>query len=133
MEQKRKPGRSGPRAGECYANRRARFSHKSYSRKSLDFKGINSAAVRLLPIILARWLPQGRRVGREYTALNPTRLDRHLGSFKIVIFGPQIGMWTDFATGDKGGDVISLAAYLFGLSQTEAARSIADMLGCRHD
>ena len=38
-------------------------------------------------------------------------------------------MWADFATGDKGGDVISLAAFLFGLSQAEAARRIAGMLG----
>jgi len=38
------------------------------------------------------------------------------------------GRWADFATGAKGGDVISLAAYLFGLSQVEAARQVAAML-----
>ena len=40
--------------------------------------------------------------------------------------------WADFATGDKGGDVVSLAAYLSGTGQTEAARALADMLGVRH-
>jgi hypothetical protein len=46
-----------------------------------------------------------------------------------VISGRRIGMWADFSTGDEGGDVISLAAYLFELSQAEAARMIAHTLG----
>jgi hypothetical protein len=133
MSQNRIPGRGGSRHGERHANWKARSSRSAVSTKPLDFKSINRSAVGVLPIILGRWLPQGRRVGREYVAFNPTRRDRHLGSFKVAISGPRIGMWADFATGDKGHDLISLAAYLFGLSQTEAARRIADMLGCRHD
>jgi hypothetical protein len=39
------------------------------------------------------------------------------------------GRWTDFATGDTGGDPVSLAAYLFDLSQLDAARRLAAMLG----
>jgi hypothetical protein len=35
----------------------------------------------------------------------------------------------DFATGDKGGDPISLAAYVFGTSQVDAARTLAAALG----
>ena len=38
---------------------------------------------------------------------------------------------SDHATGDRGGDPVSLAAYLFGLTQTEAARRLAAMLGVR--
>ena len=41
----------------------------------------------------------------------------------------RTGRWADFATGDRGGDVVSLAAYLHGLRQGEAARKLADMLG----
>ena len=41
----------------------------------------------------------------------------------------RTGRWADFATGDRGGDVVSLAAYLHGLRQAEAARKLADMLG----
>ena len=37
--------------------------------------------------------------------------------------------WADFATGDKGGDVISLAAYVFQCRQIEAARTLAATLG----
>ena len=126
-------GRGGAPCGVGNATSRARTSHHPYSAKPVDFEAVNRAALPILPIILARWLPNGKRVGREYLALNPTRADQHLGSFKIVFRGRRIGMWADFATGDKGRDLISLAAYLFGLSQTEAARRIADMLVCRHD
>ena len=36
---------------------------------------------------------------------------------------------SDFATGDKGGDVGSLIAYLDGISQGEAARLLERLLG----
>jgi hypothetical protein len=86
---------------------------------------IGSRALRCLPLIVLRWLPEGRREGHEWVARNPTRADRHLGSFKINL---RTGQWADFATGDKGGDVISLAAYLHGLSQSVAASKISEML-----
>ena len=94
--------------------------------KGIDFARINSAALDVLPELLGRWLPRGRREGREYLALNPRRNDRHLGSFRINM---QTGRWADFATGDKGGDPVSLAAFLFSISQAEAARYLAQMLG----
>ena len=50
----------------------------------------------------------------------------HLGSFRVNL---HTGQWADFATGDRGGDVISLAAYLSHLSQIEAAEKLAEMLG----
>jgi hypothetical protein len=123
------PGRGGVRRGVGNGKLNARYSHFFHSTNRPDFKAINDAALDVLPILLARWLPNGRRIGREYVALNPKGADRHLGSFKIALSGSRSGMWADFATGDKGGDVISLAAYLFVLSQTEAAKKIAKMLG----
>ncbi len=97
----------------------------------LDFDAINRAALGNLPALLRRWLPDGRLVGREYTARNPKRADRRPGSFRINV---NSGKWSDFATGDKGGDVVSLAAYLSGAGQADAARALADMLGVRgHD
>ncbi len=39
------------------------------------------------------------------------------------------GRWADFATGDKGGDVVSLVAYIERVGQVEAARRLAHMLG----
>ena len=91
-----------------------------------DFARINMAALPALPALCSRWLPGGKRVGREYIALNPTRADKRAGSFKVNL---QTGRWSDFATGDKGSDAVSLAAYLFGLRQSEAAHRLAGTLG----
>jgi hypothetical protein len=71
-------------------------------------------------------LPKGKVVGREIVALNPRRADRNLGSFKINRYN---GRWCDFATGERGGDRVSLVAYLADVSQGEAARLLAQMLG----
>jgi hypothetical protein len=91
-----------------------------------DFPAINAAALRELPALLIRWLPDGRVVGCEYEARNPRRADRSIGSFRINL---RTGRWADFATGERGGDPVSLAAFLFNLSQAEAARQLARMLG----
>ena len=96
---------------------------------ALDFVSVNRAAMAVLPVLLRRWLPRGRREGSEYVALNPKRRDRRLGSFKVNL---HTGKWADFATGDKGGDVVSLAAYLAHISQADAAFKLATMLGKRH-
>jgi hypothetical protein len=92
----------------------------------IDFQHINDAARTALPSLLGRWLPGGHVCGREYVVRNPRRADRRPGSFRI---NTATGRWSDFATGDKGGDPISLAAYLAGISQAEAARRLAEMFG----
>ena len=52
----------------------------------------------------------------------------HPGSFSVNL---ETGRWADFSTGDRGGDPVSLAAYVFGTSQVEAARTLAAVLGVR--
>jgi hypothetical protein len=98
----------------------------------LDFDAINRAALAVLPTLLRRWLPDGRVDGSEYIALNPRRPDRHLGSFLINL---RTGRWADFAIDTaRGGDPVSLAAYLRGIGQTEAAARLGSMLGIEaHD
>jgi len=105
--------------------------HSQGHQMDLDFAAINRAALRQLPTLLNRWCPGGRIQGREYVVLNPTRTDQRPGSFKIVLSGPRAGCWADFAMGDRGGDPVSLAAYLHGLTQSEAARRLAGMLCLR--
>jgi hypothetical protein len=95
---------------------------------AIDFERINRVALLALPVLLRRWLPDGRLHGREFIARNPTRNDRHAGSFSINV---ATGAWADFATGDKGGDVVSLFAYLRGVRQGDAARELARLLGIR--
>jgi hypothetical protein len=96
---------------------------------SLDFPIINAAALAALPAVLARLLPDGKIDGREFVALNPRRNDKRPGSFKIRVAGARAGCWADFASGDQGGDPVSLVAYLESVSQGEAARLLARMLG----
>lgn len=95
-------------------------------RSGVDIRAVALSALPRLPLLIRRWLPDGHLVGREWVALNPNRFDRNLGSFKVNI---STGKWADFATGDRGGDVVSLAAYLFGLGQSAAASRISEMLG----
>lgn len=95
-------------------------------RTDIDFLEINRAALCRYPGLLMEWIPGGRLVGREFTARNPLRGDRRPGSFSINVL---TGRWADFATGDSGGDPVSLYAYLRGLKQAAAARELAALLG----
>jgi hypothetical protein len=75
----------------------------------LDFASISAAAPRELPTLLARWLPDGRAEGREWTARNPRRADRRPGSFRVNL---RTGRWADFATAravttEDGGSAIT--------------------------
>jgi hypothetical protein len=91
----------------------------------IDFEMIKTAALDRAEPLLLKWLPDGEIRGREFVARNPRRLDRNAGSFRINL---HTGRWADFATGDRGGDLIALCAFLFGLRQGEAAKRIAGML-----
>jgi hypothetical protein len=91
---------------------------------------VNRAALAVLPRLLLRLLPGARIEGAEYVVRNPKRPDRRPGSFKVNL---ATGRWADFATGDKGGDPVSLAAYLADCGQVEAARRLAAMLGTAAD
>jgi hypothetical protein len=94
--------------------------------RRIAFARIAADALGHADTLARRWLPDGRREGAEWVALNPTRADQRKGSFKLNL---KSGRWSDFATGDSGGDLIALAAYLFRLDQAEAARKIAAALG----
>jgi DNA primase len=74
------------------------------------FDRLNSTLLPLVPVLVKDWLPTGRAVGAEWIALNPRRQDRRPGSFCVNM---RSGRWADFATGDSGGDPVSLYAYLF--------------------
>ena len=100
------------------------------SRSKFDFETVNRAALARLPELCARWLPSGRRHGHEFVARNPHRDDKRVGSFKVNL---RTGKWADFAIDARGGDPVSLAAYLSGLSQSDAARQLAQMVGVDHD
>ena len=89
------------------------------------FTRIGRAALDSVDRVLDHFLPDGKCEAGEYVALNPRRNDKSLGSFRI---NTQTGQWSDFATGDKGGDLVSLVAYLIGGSQMDGAKSLANFL-----
>jgi hypothetical protein len=91
----------------------------------IDYRELNRAIVPSYGYLLGIWLPGGRVQGSEYIARNPRRRDKSAGSFKVNM---RTGKWCDFATGDGGGDMISLYAYLTCQSQHRAALGIINQL-----
>lgn len=100
------------------------------SRSPFDFHSVALAARPHIPDLCARWLGDGRKQGNEWVARNPHRADAHLGSFSVNL---RTGAWSDFATGERGSDIISLAAFLHhrhaDYPQLEAARGLMRALG----
>ena len=90
----------------------------------LDYPTINRSALAQLPMILPDLLPGGKILGREYRCGGLSGGDGQ--SFGINL---ETGRWSDFATGDAGGDVIGLIAVIKGLSQSEAARLLSERIG----
>lgn len=86
--------------------------------------------VAAVALVDASWLvpellPTGKLQRNRYWALNPNRGDRSIGSFCVSM---DSGGWHDFATGDRGGDLVSLAAFVWGVKQLEAAEQLASRL-----
>ena len=94
--------------------------------KQVNFADIAWRSLSCSAEILRCYVPQGRIEGHEYTALNPKRSDQSMGSFKINL---KTGRWADFATGDRGGDLISLVAYITDQTQLAAALEIQNIIG----
>ena len=99
---------------------------KSHFNKRTKFSLINASALKNIDSVMRWLLPQGRRRGNEWVALNPHRDDQSLGSFSINM---TTGRWCDFAIGERGGDIISLVAYLRQKRQGEAAGILREYLG----
>ena len=97
-----------------------------------DFSYINARALDHFESLLAAWLPDGKRQNSEWVARNPVRADKSAGSFSVNI---RSWIWCDFAGDerDKGGDPISLYAYLNVCSQGDAARAVAEQIGVTLD
>ena len=58
--------------------------------QSIDFKDIAATALSRARSLLPELLPNGRFERDEYVALNPSRADKNLGSFKI---NSRTGKW----------------------------------------
>lgn len=91
----------------------------------IDYKAIADEAKPHVLDILLRLLPGGKLHGKEYEVLNSSRGDREAGSFRFNI---AKGTGTDFATGQRMGDIISFVAGGRGWDQKKAAEEISKLL-----
>lgn len=107
--------------------------HRNYSESAdldqswTDFQKLNNdlKSGGTYELLLHRLLPGGKLQGQEYLMRNPRRSNAILGSFKINIYS---GMWSDPSIrGASGGDIISLYAYLYNLSQRDAAIELMEI------
>ncbi len=60
---------------------------------------------------------QGKTDGNDFVAFNPTRADKHLGSFRVCIRGAKQGIWAEFASGERG-DPLDLINYCIFRNQS---------------
>lgn len=94
------------------------------NRKESLFSSVNHAALEAR--IYEQLAPEGKLQGDEYVPLNPIRDDRNPGSFRINI---NTGQWIDYATGEKGTDLVSLYALINGIGQFDACKQLAERFG----
>lgn len=90
----------------------------------IKFEALASALLDRAEALVAQWLPGGKREGREYKCGS---LSGGAGSSCSVNL--TNGRWSDFATDEKGGDLIALYAAINGLDMGAAAVQLARELG----
>lgn len=95
-------------------------------KQKLDFKKINSLALAQAENVVSQYAPNGKLDGREWVACNPSRRDNSAHSFSVNV---DTGLWADFATNDKGGDLVSYVAHCLRISQGDAYKTLAHFLG----
>jgi hypothetical protein len=93
-----------------------------------DTHRVNAAALNKLPAIVKRWLPDGHMNAKYWVAKSPRGLVHHAAGLRVNL---KDGRWRDYATGEAGADVISLAAFVGGSSNEDAAKNLARMLELR--
>lgn len=93
-------------------------------RSRVDFAAIAAAALSRAESLVAQWLPAGKREGHEWKCGS---LSGEAGDSCSINL--DTGAWADFATDERGGDLISLYAAINNLSNGAAARELAEQLG----
>lgn len=89
-----------------------------------DFKAVAAAALARADTLVPELLPGGKRQGHEWICADLTG-----GPGRSTSVNLTSGLWADFSSGQKGGDLISLVAAQRGLSQAPACEALAELLG----
>lgn len=93
----------------------------------LDFKAINEALLARAEHWMCSWLPAGKKNGHEWQVGS---LDGDSG--KSLSINLVKGVWSDFASGETGADLISLYAAIHSLKPIDAARELAAQTGVQN-
>lgn len=86
----------------------------------IQFKALSDALLARAEYYVSQWLPGGHIKGHEYVCGSLSGGEGSSCSINL-----KTGEWGDFATDEKGGDLLSLYAAIHGLSQAKAAISVA--------
>lgn len=109
------------------------WSPERQQQKREEARMISRLLAARVPSLVHELRLRGERQGNEFVALNPTRHDRSLGSFRITLAGAKAGVWIDHATGEAG-DALSLVAYvLYGGRLADAIAWAKPILGLPAD
>ncbi len=100
--------------------------HIGHQAPSIDFAAIKTRADPFIVEILEELSPDGELRGSEYFMYNPHRDDGELGSFKYNIDNNKYGDFVDDEV--RGYDIIALAAFLLGVTQSAAAQKILEIV-----
>jgi hypothetical protein len=88
---------------------------------------VAAAALRVSEDLVPRWLPDGRKEGQRWVAANPRRPgSTGGGGFSVNM---HTGQWGDWVTQTKGGDLVSLYAYLNAVEMWPACQAVAKEVG----
>jgi len=90
----------------------------------INFRALADSLLSMAEHVVPQWLPGGARRGFEWVCGS---LQGGEGTSCSV--NMHTGQWGDFATGEQGGDLLSLYAAIHGLSQGKAAVSAAREYG----
>lgn len=85
----------------------------------LDFEGLASRLLAGARALVEEWLPGGKYRGHEYLIGNLSGEPGESLSINV-----NTGKWSDFASGEKGGDLISLYAAVKRIGQGAAAKEL---------
>lgn len=97
---------------------------------NFDFDKVAQAALADAETLVPDWLPQGKRSGKWEWQCGSLKGDKG----KSLSVSMETGLWSDFATGEKGGDLISLYAAIFtNNDQYQAFRELARLLNVNVD
>ena len=76
-------------------------------------------------------LPRGRRNGHDWVAADLSGAPGD--SLRVCLSGEKVGVWSDFATGQSGGDLLDLWGAVRGLTLREAMLQAESLLGIAPD